>query len=173
MFDLLAGKLIPFAKARGITINMLGDWSEGGKGRTLELGARSSVVRLVIYEKGYQIGLENGGDPDHVRMEVRVRPKHNKHEVAKWAPEQCFAAAKWVRDALEELGWQTLQAQAAIGTIRKPTDDEKSRIALINQYGAILDRWLSEAGSWEELGTQIKALKERGNQLYENATQSA
>ena len=153
LFDRLAAHLIGYAQGHGITINQQGDWVRG-QARTLYLGSPSSAVRLVLYEKGY----EAGGDVNWVRLEVRCRPKGEAREaVARWSPGEAFGAARWVVDALAGLGWDHLQAKA-IGTVYRPSDDERARLTLAKQYGGVLRRWIDEAGSMEAFHTELAGL---------------
>jgi hypothetical protein len=151
LFDRLSAHLTGFAVANGIKIEQQGDWVRG-VGRTLYLGARSSTVRLVLYEKGY----ECGGDLDWVRMEVRCRPKGliARMLVSEWLPGDAFGAAQWLVEALEGIGWGHLQAQS-IGTVYRPSDDERARLVLIKQYGAVLRRWHEQAGGLEAFSLEL------------------
>ncbi|MNZ81807.1 Replication initiation factor [compost metagenome] len=161
LFDSLAGHLIAFAQDKTISINQQGDWVRG-QARTLYLGSPQSPVRLVLYEKGY----EQGGDApkDWVRLEVRVKPKR-EHRIAvgRWKPEELMVCG-WVADALAVLGWDQLQKRA-VGTVWRPSDDERSRAALLRQYGAVMDRWATEIGGWDALGPvllgHLEAMRER------------
>jgi len=142
LFDRMSAHLIAYAVANGITITQLGDWVRG-EARTLYLGSKQSAVRLVLYEKGY----EQGGDPNWVRLEVRVRPKGRmaREAVSEWTAGQAFGAARWVVEALEGLGWDHLQAQA-VGSVYRPSNDERARLTLRKQYGAVIRRWVDECG---------------------------
>lgn len=153
LFDSLAASLIEFAQlGKGLAINQQGDWTRG-IGRTLYLGSPSSPVRLVLYEKGY----EQGGDAplNWVRLEARVRPKkEHRAEVASWSPEHAFAAG-WIAAACKHIGLDDLEKRA-VGTIWKRTDDEKTRWAMLRQYGPALRKWLCECGGdREEFGRQL------------------
>lgn len=151
LFDSLSTALIAFAQAcggKGLAINQQGDWVRG-EGRTLYLGSKDSPVRLVLYEKGY----EQGGDAPRnwVRLEVRVRPKKQHREIVSgWQPKDTFAAG-WVADACRAIYLDDLEKRA-VGTVWRRSDDERSRYALIRQYGATLERWADEVGGWEALG---------------------
>lgn len=140
LFDRMAAHLIAYAVGNRITITQLGDWVRG-QARTLYLGSKHSAVRLVLYEKGY----EQGANPDWVRLEVRCRPKGRRNRLmfSVLTPGQVFGAAKWVVAALEGLGWDHLQA-LSIGTVYRPSDDERARRVLLKQYGAIIGRWVDE-----------------------------
>ena len=153
LFDSLATALIQFAQlGKGLAINQQGDWTRG-IGRTLYLGSPSSPVRLVLYEKGY----EQGGDAplNWVRLEARVRPKkEHRAEVASWSPEHAFAAG-WIAAACKHIGLDDLEKRA-VGTIWKRTDDEKTRWAMLRQYGSALRKWLAECGGdREEFGRRL------------------
>lgn len=151
-FDSLSAHLMAFAQEKGISINQQGDWVRG-QARTLYLGSPQSPVRICLYEKGY----EQGGDApkDWTRLEVRVKPKggDNKAAVASWKPSDVFSAG-WVSEALAVLGWSDLEKRS-VGTVWRQTDAERSRAALLVQYGAIIAQWASEAGSWESMGLEM------------------
>lgn len=150
LFDRLALPLIKFALELDIHINQQGDW-ERGQARTLYLGSPSSTVRLVLYEKGY----ESGGDPDWVRMEARVRPKGDRgYKVASWTPGNVFQASRWMVKALERVGWDGLIVNS-VGTVRRPSDIDRSKAAMIRQYRKVIMAWADQAGGWEELGREL------------------
>lgn len=161
LFDELSGELIAYSRENGIRIDQQGDWVRG-EGRTLYLGSRSSVVQLVLYEKGYQIGLDQGGSPSHVRLEVRLRPsgRDSRRLVARWAPDEVFQGSRWLVQALERIGWERLQS-ASLGTVRRPSDEARARAALIRQYGRALERWAEEVGGWEALGIALQEERTR------------
>jgi len=151
LFDSLSAHLIAYAIEHRLAINQQGDW-ERGQARTLYVGSKDSPVRLVLYEKGY----EQGGDAplDWVRLEVRIRPKkEHRFMVSTWGPEVCFCAG-WVPDALKVLDWDGLQKRA-VGTVWRRSDVERSRAALLKQYGRLLAAWAEDEGGWSELGQAI------------------
>lgn len=141
LFDLVSRHLIAYAMEHRIVINQQGDWARG-EARTLYLGSPQSAVRLVLYEKGY----ETGGDKNWVRLEVRVRPKGAiaRMVVSEWLPGQAFGSSKWVVEALKGLGWDHLQSQS-VGTVYRPSDDDRARLVLVKQYGKILAQWAAES----------------------------
>lgn len=150
-FDSLSSHLIAFAENQGITINQQGDWVRG-QSRTLYLGSPQSPVRICLYEKGY----EQGGDApkDWTRLEVRLKPKGaHRNAVASWKPSEVFCSG-WVADALAVLGWHDLEKRS-VGTVWRQSDAERTRAALLAQYGPALALWAQEAGSWEDLGTLL------------------
>lgn len=153
LFDRLQRQLIPYAVDAGITVDQRGDWARG-QSRTLYLGSPASAVRLVLYEKGYEVG---GDAPrDWVRLEVRLRPqKASRERVAAWAPMQAFAASRWLSEALERIGWDRLPAQS-IGTVYRPPDQARARAALLRQYGRILDQWIEDAGTPDAFVAELR-----------------
>lgn len=155
LFDRLAPALLAYAAQCDITINQQGDWHRG-QGRTLYLGAVSSPVRLVLYEKGFEVG--GGASLNWVRIEVRVRPKGDARErVALWEPWEAFGAAGWLVGALERIGWGQLTAQS-VGTVWRPSDAHRARLAMVRQYGATLSSWVAEAGGLDEWWREVIAM---------------
>lgn len=155
LFDQLAPALLDYAAECGITINQQGDWHRG-QGRTLYLGATSSPVRLVLYEKGYEVG--GGASPHWVRIEVRVRPKGAARErVALWEPGEAFGAAAWLSEALQRIGWAELVPQS-VGTVWRPSDTHRARLAMLRQYGPTLSAWIAEAGGPDEWWLEFLAM---------------
>jgi len=162
LFDRLSAALIGYAREHGISINQQGDWVRG-EARTLYLGSKHSVTRLVLYEKGYEQG--PGADLTWVRLEVRVRPaKWARDMVARWAPGEAFGASQWLCEALECIGWDHLQKQAC-GTVWRPSDEHRARAALVRQYGATLGRWMDEAGGLDAWWAEFQALAESLDKL--------
>lgn len=156
LFDRLADYLLRFADENGIRIHQAGDWyrtEERQNGRTIYLGSPQSAAQLVMYEKGFQLG----GDPNWVRLEVRARPKGDdaKGRVSQWVPAEAFGAAGWLHRALQGFGWDHLQRQA-IGTVWRPSDTDRARLAMIRQYGPTLAAWADEAGGWDALADILR-----------------
>ena len=154
LYDRLSGELMQYALDNRLSIKVEGDWVRG-QARTLYLGSTTSPVRLVLYEKGYEQG---GAASKHwVRLEVRLRPKREWREVvASWSAETVFCAG-WVPDALKAIGWDDLERKS-VGSIRKPTDELRARMALATQYGNIFTDWADELGDWRLLGEAIMGL---------------
>jgi hypothetical protein len=149
LFDSLAGGLIAFAQERRLAIMQVGDWIRG-EGRTLYLGSKDSVVRLVLYEKGYEQGCTHR--PDWVRLEARIRPKGDARAHAMtFEPMDVFACG-WLTDALDAISFDHGLSKRSIGTVWRKSDTERARAALLKQYGAILSAWADDSGGWAELG---------------------
>lgn len=161
LFDQVSAQMISFAQDKALAISQQGDWVRG-QGRSLYLGAVSSPVRLVLYEKTYERRSEGfSGAPEHwVRLESRIRPKGQARElVASWEPENGFEAG-WIPELLGRLGWQDLQKRS-VGTVWKCSDAERARAALLRQYGAIMETWAEEEGGWDRLGLAMKRKREQ------------
>lgn len=151
LFDRLSNTLLAYAVEKKIKINQQGDW-ERGTARTLYLGSRSSVVQLVMYEKGYQA---DSDDLNWVRLEVRVYPKKEKgFHVATLEPIELFGTT-WVAAAMKRCGLNTLK-RINVGTVYKPSDAERARKALCLQYLNTIDNWVEESGSWEAFADELR-----------------
>jgi hypothetical protein len=150
LFDLISGKMIAYAKEKGIKINQQGDWARG-ESRTLYLGARSSACQLVLYEKGYE---QQDDDKTWVRMEARMYPKKQARELAGyWSACDVFEVA-WIPDLLVSVGSAEVESRV-IGTVWRKSDAERARAALLRQYRAVLESWADEIGGWEGLGAAV------------------
>jgi len=165
-FDRIARHLLDFATENGrLRISQVGNW-EQGKERTLYIGSKKSPVMIRLYEKGHQMGT----DPTWVRLEVVVRPKGDRgYEVAQWEPSQAFGASAWLVTALERLGWDDLQKES-IGTVWRPSNAQRARMALVKQYGSTLQEWVDEIGGWENLPDAIAETAELAQKAKGHAT---
>lgn len=162
LFERLSGQLIGYAVGHRIKIDQRGDWITG-QGRTLYLGAPSSPVRLRLYEKGWK----EGADPNWVRLEVEIRPQGDaRAKVACWVPGDAFGASQWLVGALRAIGWGHLEKRA-VGTVRKRTDSERARFHMLRQYGATLESWADELGSWEALAACLSDVLSRSAPLLD------
>lgn len=113
-------------------------------GRTLYVGAPTSNVRVRIYEKWLES--PNQYEEGTNRVEVQLRPpSRGKQLVSEWLPGETFCASKLTRRLAEELGENIYKP----GTLqkRKGTPDlEQSLRAMGEQYGGVVDRFLSRTG---------------------------
>lgn len=139
-----------------------GDWDDFPElGRTLYLGARSSVSRVRLYEKGKQPEYRHLERPDWARIEVQVRPaKEAKTEYSRLQPAEVWGASAWTR----ELAGKVLQAHVdphPAGTTYRQSELEARIEWMCRQYGASLVELKELLGSWEcvglTLGETIKA----------------
>jgi hypothetical protein len=129
-----------------------GDWHTGVYGRSVYVGGRQSVVRAIAYEKGKQLG----GNPDHVRVELRVRPgsRDAKYKASQLLPSEFYGAARWSSALATGLGNPEVQ-RLSLGTVYRDEDVDRSRRALLKQYGSILCGISTECGSWAAAGEWI------------------
>lgn len=158
LFDEMAGKLLAYAKRNRIAINQQGDW-ERGMARTLYLGSPTSECRLVLYEKGFEAGY---GSPFWVRLEARVKAKRRdvRERIASLSPSAVMGFG-WLRKCLVEcLFWEHIPAES-LGGRRSSGDVERSRRAVVHQYGAVLRAWAEDLGGVEKVGPAIMALADQ------------
>lgn len=141
-FDSLTGYAIEFAKARRLTLNYQGDWARG-QSRTLYVGSRTSSYMLRIYEKGWK----EGGDPNWFRIESEVKPKGEdmRKRASEMTAQELFWSSRWASELFSGFGWEKMLSRS-IGTVYRPSDDERARLAIRKQYGQILKRWFDETG---------------------------
>lgn len=140
-----------------------GDWEDfPEKGRTLYLGAKTSVARVRLYEKGKQPEYEHLGRLDWVRLEVQVRPaKEAKEAFSELSPLDVWGASRWTRELAAELLEQHIDPHPA-GTVYRLPSDERALKYVCKQYGPMFARLAMQAGGWEHVGLRIR------DQLEEN-----
>lgn len=157
LFDRVAPALIEFAKANRVSLSFVGDWARG-KARTLYLGSRASVASMRLYEKGYEMGCEQNPaiSPNWVRLEVEVKPKRDREQVASWHPGE-FLTVGWIPAALASIGWDHL-AKRSLGTVWKQYDYDRVTSAMVGQYGRHLRTMLEQCGGWQEVGELLGQL---------------
>jgi hypothetical protein len=153
-WDRLSKLCFKVADDHGVKTEHAGDWHTGVAGRSVYLGGRQSVAREICYEKGKQIG----GDPNHVRMELRVRPatRAAKYQASQATPVELYGAARWSQDLCVRLG-QPEVARLSLGTVYRDEDVQRARRSLLRQYGAVLQGLETECGSWTAVGAWIGA----------------
>lgn len=141
----------------GLKVKHVGDYHREQDGRTLYIGSRTSAAMNRIYEKGKQ----TGGDPDHVRAELELKPQNAKAKqvYAYASPEQMWMATRWTQHVLKVLTGADGMQPAPPGTIRQLTDDERALEFMAKQYGNILRRKLEVlGGDLESFGAYIAGL---------------
>jgi hypothetical protein len=143
-WDSLAALAIENADTYRIKVKHLGDFHRQEDGRTLYIGSRNSPVMHRLYEKGKQ----TGGDPNHVRAELELKPKTLKaREIyARCNPEQMWFASKWSQHFLATLTGASGMQPAPPGTVRDKTDHQRALEHLAKQYGRILGIELERLG---------------------------
>jgi hypothetical protein len=142
-----------------------GDWEDfPEEGRTLYLGAATSVARVRLYEKGKQPEYRHLSRNDWARIEVQVRPaKEAKGTYAHASPSDVWGATRWTRD----LAARALQAHVdphPAGTVYRETDLERRLTFCAKQYGPTFLELFEAVGSWECVGL---TLREKITQLKE------
>lgn len=152
-WDRLSKLTLDVADKHKVKVEHAGDWHRGEAGRTIYVGGRQSVVRECVYEKGKQLGT----DPDHVRMELRVRPQGEGKRLASVAsPMQLYGSARWSRDLSTRLGHPEIQ-RLSLGTVYREEDKSRTRQWLLRQYGHTLLDLRTECGTWAAVGEWIGA----------------
>lgn len=150
LFDVFVSRLLPFAQQKGISCTTQGDWLLGKKGRTLYLGSPTSAVRIRLYEKGFEQGVDR---PGWIRLEAQIRPKDPFRELAYLVTDPMkWWGAGFCLEALDAIGFVHSLDKLSVGTVRKQTTEEKAQSSLIRQYHGILTRWANEVGGWDQLG---------------------
>ena len=123
---------------------------ESDDGRTIYLGADSSVVSMRIYEKGKQ--LDRG--TEWVRAELQVRPqKEMKSQIALLDSTAVWGMSKWSHQMGVELGKKNLQRVDV--QVYQQSDHDRAYRFFLKQYGNTLKQMLASHGSPEAVGAQI------------------
>lgn len=156
-WDSLYNYAVSVADRHRLKVEHRGDYHRQVDGRTVYLGSRTSSAFQRTYEKGKQ----TGGDPDHVRVELEVKPQNAKAKLlyALASPEQMLLATRWTQDYYTLLEGITGARPAPPGTLRTKTDDERALEFMARQYGNVLRRKLeSMGGDVETFGLYIAGL---------------
>lgn len=155
-FDSLLAPCIEVKKAHRLKGSKLGDWDDFPEdGRTLYLGAPSSVTRVRLYEKGKQKEYVHLERENWVRIEAQVRPlKEAKANYATVTPSQVWGASAWTRELAGRVLQQHIDPHPA-GTTYRLTDRETALRWMCKQYGAHLLSLSQDLGSWECVGLTI------------------
>lgn len=151
-WDRLSKVVLDVADEHGIAVEHAGDHHRAIAGRSLYLGGRSSVVREICYEKGIQIG----GDRNHVRLELRVRPgsRDAKFKAASMGPTDLYGSSVWSRALAQRLGHPDI-AKTSLGTVYREQDTNRAMNWMMKQYAPALLAKCQELGSWANLGNYI------------------
>lgn len=138
-----------------------GDWEDfPEKGRTLYLGAASSVTRFRLYEKGLQPEYAHLQRKDWVRAEIQVRPaKEAKHEYAALSPVDVWGASRWSRDLAASILAEHVDPHPA-GTVYRLSDRDQALGWMCRQYGAHLVSLADDLGGWDCVGLTLRNMLE-------------
>ncbi|MEM2002272.1 MAG: replication initiation factor domain-containing protein [Candidatus Methanomethylicaceae archaeon] len=117
--------------------------AECAAGRTLYLGSRSSVGMMRIYEKGKK---DCPDRPDWVRVEFEFKPKNAeaRYHYAAASPLEMVSAMKLPRAFFESLVDLAESGSVRPGTIRRPTDQDRTLEHLKKQYRKTLQQLLHD-----------------------------
>lgn len=134
-----------------------GDWEDFPElGRTLYLGARASVCRVRLYEKGKQPEYRHLERHDWTRIEVQVRPaKEAKSEFARLTPSEVWGASAWTRELAAKVLQEHIDPHPA-GTTYRRTKRDAALEWMCKQYGVHLVDLASDLGGWECLGLTLR-----------------
>jgi hypothetical protein len=134
-----------------------GDWEDHPEdGRTLYVGAVSSVARIRLYEKGKQVEYSHLGMPDWTRLELQIRPaKEAKEGYAKLDAMEVWGASAWTRELAAEVLRNHVHPHPA-GTVYRQSSLDRRTTFMCAQYGATLIELLSALGDWECVGRTIQ-----------------
>lgn len=163
-YDRLQGIAVGLARDRGIKVGTAGDHLVTMQGRTLYLGAVSSVTRLRLYDKAAELRAQFALDPvrleavpEHLaRLECQVRPQtpEAKRLAGTVEPVALMGSAAWMRELMRQVAGMDL----APIEVRRPwrqSDDDRAYAAVLAHYGALFRRMKDDLGSWDMLGRQI------------------
>ncbi len=161
-YDLLQAQALEVAKSAGVKVSTAGDHLLTFKGRSLYLGATSSVTRLRLYDKAEELRAKLKGPaaeaiPDELaRLECQVRPQGREAKVAasRASPVELMGSAAWMRDLMRRVAGLELEPFHARPVWRE-SDDLRAYSALLAQYGGLLLRQREDLGGWAEVGLQI------------------
>jgi hypothetical protein len=136
-----------------------GDWDDfPEKGRTLYLGAKTSPVRMRLYEKGKQVEYVHLERPNWSRMEVQVRPaKEAKDEFSRLSPEEVWGASRWTRDLAAMVLKEHVDPHPA-GTTWRVSERDTALAWMCKQYGAHLVSLADDLGGWDCVGLTLQEI---------------
>lgn len=138
------------------------------KGRTWYFGGKSSVLRIVLYEKGLeQIAKGIPADPNWVRVEVRVMPNSKGKGIFcmldDLVPSMLFGMSAWsklVGDALQVMDLKRFN----VGTVWRPSELDRVALHVSTQFQSMLDELLVRHGSPEAAWAYLHGLRSKSDQ---------
>jgi len=136
-----------------------GDWDDFPElGRTLYLGARASVCRVRLYEKGKQPEYRHLERPEWTRIEVQVRPaKEAKAAFAELSPVEVWGASAWTRELAGKVLQEHIDPHPA-GTTYRLTQRDAALEWMCKQYGAHLVDLAGDLGGWDCVGLTLREI---------------
>lgn len=153
VFEDMDALLVDVALDRGLKLDQMGDWHRK-TGRTRYVGARSSVSRGRLYEKGWQqfdlaasgrADLPEDFDITRTRLETQLRPpSRDKLAASKYSPDDVVAYADWTKWAHTlMLGFEFA---APLKADRKRSPHDMKKLHMVKQYGRTLIKELELCG---------------------------
>lgn len=158
-FERLYGQCQTVKKEHRLKGEKQGDWDDFPEdGRTLYLGARSSVCRLRLYEKGKQPEYRHLDRPNWARMELQVRPaKEAKSAFSALTPVEVWGASGWSRELAAVALMEHIDPHPA-GTTYKLTQRDWALEWMVKQYGVHLVDLANDLGGWAEVGLTLREI---------------
>ena len=163
-YDRLQALALQVAVDRGIKVGTAGDHLVTMKGRTVYLGATSSVTRLRLYEKAEELRAKFANDPERLagvpgelaRLECQVRPHgpEAKRAASRLDPISVMGSAAWMRELMRLVAGLDIEPWQAERGWRQ-SDDDRAYAAMLAAYGGLLER-RAQAQGWEVMGLQLR-----------------
>ncbi len=148
-WESLFNHAIQTADRHRLKVQHVGDYHRAQDGRTVYVGSRKSAAFQRTYEKGKQ----TGGDPNHVRVELEIKPQNQraKQVYAYASPEDMVMVTRWTQDYYGILAGLNGLRPAPAGTIRTKSDADRAFEFMGKQYGNFLRAKLQEFGGDAEM----------------------
>jgi len=164
-FESLLGPCLEVKQAFRLKGERRGDWEDfPEEGRTMYLGAPTSVTRVRLYEKGKQPEYRHLDRPNWARIEVQVRPaKEAKAAYNDATAEQVWGASKWTRDLAGRVFAESVGVMPA-GTVYRLSERDRALAWMCKQYGAHLLSLAQDLGNWECVGLTLREMLQEANQ---------
>lgn len=163
-FDRVLPMLLDVAKAHRVQVGTAGDHLLTMQGRTVYLGAKSSAVRLRMYDKAAELRAKFASDPvrlaqvpEHLtRIEAQVRPQQAQARAlfATVEPLAVMGCSPWLREVWKRVVGADIEP-VQVGKLWRQSDDDRAWSYLLAQYGGLLRRVREDLGSWDMVGRQI------------------
>ena len=161
-FESLLGPCLEVKQAHRLKGERRGDWEDfPEEGRTLYLGAPTSVTRVRLYEKGKQPEYRHLPELVNLtRLEVQVRPaKEAKASYASIKPADVWGATRWTKDLAGRVLQEHVDPHPA-GTVYRQSERDRALAWMCKQYGSHLLSLQADLGSWECLGLTLREMLE-------------
>lgn len=158
-FERLLSACTEVKKSHRLKGEKQGDWDDFPElGRTLYLGARSSVARVRLYEKGKQPEYRHLERPEWTRLEVQVRPsKEAKSAFSVLSPSDVWGASTWTRELAGKVLQEHIDPHPA-GTTYRLTKRDAALEWMCKQYAHHLLDLAEDLGSWDCVGLTLQEI---------------